>query len=96
MNFLALNDLFQTAGRRLNVTYDVCVQMVTIYNEQVQDLLAEDSASDGESSLLDITFHSVKSHIDAIELVKSGERKHISKINSLSCHSHRSVSIQFF
>ncbi|CAO2831700.1 unnamed protein product [Amaranthus hypochondriacus] len=93
VNFLALNDLFQTAGRRLNISYDVRVQMVTIYNEQVQDLLVEDSASDGESSLLDITFRPVKSHVDAIELVKSGERKHSSKINSLSCHSHSVVAI---
>lgn len=43
INYLALSDLFQMSNeRRDNVKYDIYVQMVEIYNEQVRDLLAED------------------------------------------------------
>lgn len=44
INYLALNDLFQLSNKRTDlVKYDIHVQMVEIYNEQVRDLLAEDS-----------------------------------------------------
>jgi kinesin family protein C2/C3 len=43
INYLALNDLFQMSNERKdNIKYDIYVQMVEIYNEQVRDLLAED------------------------------------------------------
>lgn len=46
INYLALNDLFELSNRRKDiVTYEIHVQMVEIYNEQVRDLLDEDSAS---------------------------------------------------
>lgn len=46
INYLALNDLFELSNRRKDIiTYDIHVRMVEIYNEQVRDLLAEDSAS---------------------------------------------------
>ncbi|KAH9325949.1 hypothetical protein KI387_006127, partial [Taxus chinensis] len=39
VNYRALNDLFQISEQRKNVfTYDVAVQMIEIYNEQVRDL----------------------------------------------------------
>lgn len=46
INYLALNDLFQIShGRKDIMNYDIQVQMVEIYNEQVRDLLAEDSST---------------------------------------------------
>ncbi|RVX09627.1 Kinesin-like protein KIN-14L [Vitis vinifera] len=46
INYLALNDLFQMSNKRKDIiTYDIYVQMVEIYNEQVRDLLAEDSST---------------------------------------------------
>ena len=43
INYLALSDLFQMSNDRKDImTYDIYVQMVEIYNEQVRDLLAED------------------------------------------------------
>ncbi|XP_021741019.1 kinesin-like protein KIN-14L isoform X1 [Chenopodium quinoa] len=97
INFFALNDLFQIAERRQETNYDVRVQMIGICNEEIQDLLAEDPASDSESSLPDVTFHSVKSNVDAINLVKLGERKHASvntsKMNNISSPCHSAVAI---
>lgn len=71
INYLALNDLFQMSNeRRDNTTYDIYVQMVEIYNEQVRDLLAEDktdnkleirSCNDDGLSLPDARLRSVKS-----------------------------------
>ncbi|WCJ33436.1 Kinesin-like protein KIN-14L [Euphorbia peplus] len=46
INYLALNDLFQMSTKRKEIIdYDIQVQMVEIYNEQVRDLLAEDSST---------------------------------------------------
>ncbi|KAJ0047816.1 hypothetical protein Pint_15160 [Pistacia integerrima] len=43
VNYRALNDLFQISQSRKNcIIYDVGVQMVEIYNEQVRDLLSSD------------------------------------------------------
>lgn len=45
INYLALNDLFQMSNQRKDmIKYDIYVQMVEIYNEQVRDLLVEDKA----------------------------------------------------
>ncbi|KAK2989197.1 hypothetical protein RJ640_007098 [Escallonia rubra] len=46
INYLALNDLFQLSNRREDlIKYEMHVQMVEIYNEQVRDLLAEDTST---------------------------------------------------
>lgn len=43
VNYRALNDLFQIAqSRNSSIVYEVAVQMVEIYNEQVRDLLSTD------------------------------------------------------
>lgn len=42
---MALNDLFSISSTRENVSYQINVQMVEIYNEQVRDLLVEDSSA---------------------------------------------------
>lgn len=46
INYLALSDLFQMSNERKDiVNYSIQVQMVEIYNEQVRDLLVEDSTA---------------------------------------------------
>lgn len=46
INYLALDDLFQISNERKDIIhYDIRVQMVEIYNEQVRDLLVEDSST---------------------------------------------------
>lgn len=43
INYLALNDLFLMSNQRKDIiNYDIYVQMVEIYNEQIRDLLAEE------------------------------------------------------
>ncbi|KAL9306559.1 Kinesin-like protein KIN-14O [Arabidopsis thaliana] len=45
VNYRALNDLFKISqSRKSNIAYEVGVQMVEIYNEQVRDLLSGDSS----------------------------------------------------
>lgn len=46
VNYRALRDLFQISKERLNaIKYDVAVQMIEIYNEQVRDLLVSDGSN---------------------------------------------------
>ena len=46
VNYRALNDLFQlTQIRRNAVVYEVGVQMVEIYNEQVRDILSDSGSN---------------------------------------------------
>ncbi|GER25858.1 kinesin-like polypeptide [Striga asiatica] len=46
ISYLALTDLFELSDQRKDVTkYEIQVQMVEIYNEQIHDLLAKDSGS---------------------------------------------------
>ena len=43
VNYRALHDLFQISqNRKSSISYEVGVQMVEIYNEQVRDLLSSD------------------------------------------------------
>lgn len=107
INYLALNDLFQMSNKRKDIiTYDIYVQMVEIYNEQVRDLLAEDSSttkleirsctSENGLSLPDATVHSVKSTADVLNLMKLGElNRHVSStaINNRSSRSHSVLTI---
>jgi len=45
VNYRALKDLFQISDQRKDtIHYDISVQMLEIYNEQVRDLLSADSA----------------------------------------------------
>ncbi|KAM0858996.1 hypothetical protein ACQ4PT_047517 [Festuca glaucescens] len=45
VNNMALNYLFTISTSREDMKYDIRVQMVEIYNEQVRDLLSEDTSS---------------------------------------------------
>ncbi|KAH7549327.1 hypothetical protein JRO89_XS13G0015100 [Xanthoceras sorbifolium] len=55
VNYRALNDLFTISqNRRTSITYEVGVQMVEIYNEQVRDLLTSDGSQKKYPFRLDI------------------------------------------
>lgn len=45
VNYRAINDLFQISQKRRELfTYEIGVQMIEIYNEQVRDLLVNDGS----------------------------------------------------
>ncbi|KAD5317519.1 hypothetical protein E3N88_17465 [Mikania micrantha] len=105
INYLALNDLFDISNRRKDVQkYEIFVQMVEIYNEQVRDLLTGDSSSankleirsctsENGLSLPDATIHSVKSTTDVLNLMKSGQVNRAVSSTALNHQSSRSHSI---
>ncbi|KAL2924729.1 Kinesin-like protein KIN-14J [Bienertia sinuspersici] len=65
VNYRALHDLFQISqNRRSSILYEIGVQMVEIYNEQVRDLLTYD--------VPDASMHPVKSTNDVLELMHIG------------------------
>lgn len=102
---MALTDLFELSHQREDIIkYEIQVQMVEIYNEQVRDLLAEDSAStkleirscasENSLTLTGATLRPVKSTTDVINLMKLGEVNRASgstAINARSSRSHRFV-----
>ena len=46
VNYRALNDLFHLSEERKDtIRYEIAVQMIEIYNEQVRDLLATDGVN---------------------------------------------------
>jgi hypothetical protein len=56
VNYRALNDLFNLqAQRKGTINYDISVQMIEIYNEQVRDLL-QDNGNKRYPFLLDYIF----------------------------------------
>lgn len=105
INYQALDYLFQLSNKREDIiNYEIYVQMVEIYNEQVRDLLAEDSSttkypleipscnSENGSILDEATMHSVKFSSDVINLMKLGEVNRVVRstaINDQSSRSHR-------
>lgn len=104
INYLALNDLFDiSCTRKDTVDYEIHVQMVEIYNEQVRDLLTEDSSttkleirnctSNGGLSLPDATMHVVTSSIDVLTLMKLGETNRCVSSTALNIQSSRSHSV---
>ncbi|XP_076908617.1 kinesin-like protein KIN-14L [Bidens hawaiensis] len=105
INYLALNDLFDLSNKRKDVLkYEIFVQMVEIYNEQVRDLLTNDPTStnkleirsctsDNGLSLPDATIYSVKSTTDVLNLMKTGQVNRAVSSTALNNQSSRSHSI---
>ncbi|GAB4858815.1 hypothetical protein Ancab_010293 [Ancistrocladus abbreviatus] len=101
INYFALNDLFQLSNKRKDIiSYNIYVQMVEIYNEQVRDLLAEDSSSTkyplswlGICSVTNATLHSVKSIVDVLNLMKHGDKNHAVGFTVMNNQSSRSHSV---
>ncbi|CAL4952651.1 unnamed protein product [Urochloa decumbens] len=103
INYMALNDLFNISTSREDVKYDIRVQMVEIYNEQVRDLLSEDTSStkldirtssnNGLSNLPDAKICQVQSPSDVINLMQLGEKHRASSSTAMNHRSSRSHSI---
>ncbi|XP_004306197.1 PREDICTED: kinesin-4-like [Fragaria vesca subsp. vesca] len=104
INYLALNDLFQMSKRRKDIIhYEIHVQMVEIYNEQVRDLLVQDSSTakleirscpgDNGLSIPDATMHSVNSTTDVLNLMKFGEVNRVVSSTAINNRSSRSHSV---
>ncbi|XP_019428732.1 PREDICTED: kinesin-like protein KIN-14I isoform X2 [Lupinus angustifolius] len=106
VNYRALSDLFLTADQRKETFhYDVSVQMIEIYNEQVRDLLVTDgtnkrleirSNSNKGLSVPDASLVPVSSAIDVIELMNLGQRNRTvgaTAINDRSSRSHTCLTV---
>ncbi|XP_042008587.1 kinesin-like protein KIN-14F [Salvia splendens] len=104
VNYRALRDLFNFSKARMDlVEYEVGVQMVEIYNEQVRDLLV----SDGSNRRLEIRNNSqlnglnvpdaslvpVKCTQDVLDLMRIGQRNRAVGATALNVRSSRSHSI---
>ncbi|XP_019710250.1 kinesin-like protein KIN-14A [Elaeis guineensis] len=103
INYMALNDLFQISSIREDVKYEIRVQMVEIYNEQVRDLLAEDASntkleirncsSNVWLSLPDANVHLAQSTADVLNLMKLGEKNRAFSSTAMNHRSSRSHSV---
>ncbi|XP_034890079.1 kinesin-like protein KIN-14P [Populus alba] len=107
VNYRALNDLFKISqSRGGSFNYEIQVQMVEIYNEQVHDLLLIDGSQKnlGIKSTVqtnglavpDASMHPVTSTSDVLELMDIGLRNRAvgaTSMNERSSRSHSVVSI---
>ncbi|KAF8751415.1 hypothetical protein HU200_012091 [Digitaria exilis] len=104
VNYRALNDLFDISLSRRNAfSYEVGVQMVEIYNEQVRDLLSNNiqqitlgiwSTSQPNGLVVpDASLHPVKSTSDVLELMDIGQTNRAVGSTALNERSSRSHSI---
>lgn len=104
VNYRALGDLFLiSAQRKETFIYEISVQMIEIYNEQVRDLLVSDStikkveirnSSQNGINVPDATLVPVSSTADVINLMNLGLRNRVvssTAMNDRSSRSHRSV-----
>uniref|UniRef100_A0A9I9DGK1 Kinesin-4-like n=1 Tax=Cucumis melo TaxID=3656 RepID=A0A9I9DGK1_CUCME len=102
VNYRALGDLFLIADQRKETyRYDVSVQMIEIYNEQVRDLLVTDgsnkrleirNSSQNGLSVPDANIVSVSSTLDIINLMNLGQRNRAVGATALNDRSSRSHS----
>ncbi|KAK4750487.1 hypothetical protein SAY87_003969 [Trapa incisa] len=104
VNYRALNDLFQISEKRRNVIkYEIMVQMIEIYNEQIRDLLFSSGAQKklgvataNQSSGIavpDASMHSVRSTSDVLELMDVGFKNRAVGVTAMNERSSRSHSI---
>nr|XP_019707218.1 kinesin-like protein KIN-14A [Elaeis guineensis] len=103
INYMSLNDLFQISSTREDVKYEIRVQMVEVYNEQVRDLLVADASntkleirscsSDGGLSLPAASMHLVQSTADVLDLMKLGEKNRAFSSTAMNQRSSRSHSV---
>lgn len=102
VNYRALSDLFILAEQRKDTFfYDVSVQMIEIYNEQVRDLLVTDglskrleirNSSQTGLSVPDANLVRVSSTSDVIDLMNIGQRNRAVGATALNDRSSRSHS----
>jgi kinesin family protein C2/C3 len=105
VNYRALNDLFKISqSRKGNISYEVGVQMVEIYNEQVLDLLSDDNSQKKTLGIIsttqqnglavpDASMYPVTSTSDVITLMDIGLQNRAVGSTALNERSSRSHSI---
>ncbi|XP_077218432.1 kinesin-like protein KIN-14F [Tasmannia lanceolata] len=102
VNYRALSDLFHLVQQRRDTFhYDVSVQMIEIYNEQVRDLLVSDGLnrrleirnnSQKGLNVPDASLVNVASTSDVIEVMNIGQRNRAVGATALNDRSSRSHS----
>ncbi|XP_071691267.1 kinesin-like protein KIN-14K isoform X2 [Rutidosis leptorrhynchoides] len=100
VNYRALNDLFRISQSRNTYKYEVGVQMVEIYNEQVRDLLANDTSHKklgilATSSLAvpDASMRQVNEPSDVLGLMEIGFKNRARSSTTMNERSSRSHSV---
>ncbi|XP_061370961.1 kinesin-like protein KIN-14K [Gastrolobium bilobum] len=107
VNYRALNELFSiSTNRKSSIVYDIGVQIIEIYNEQVRDLLTSDGApkklgilnhsQPNGLAVPDASMYPVKSTADVMKLMDIGLKnraKGSTAMNERSSRSHSVVSI---
>ncbi|XP_022958482.1 kinesin-like protein KIN-14J isoform X1 [Cucurbita moschata] len=104
VNYRALNDLFEISqSRKGSIAYEIGVQMVEIYNEQVRDLLSTsglpkrlgiwNSTQPNGLAVPDAAMHSVRSTGDVLDLMKIGLSNRAVGATALNERSSRSHSV---
>ncbi|KDO81741.1 hypothetical protein CISIN_1g001666mg [Citrus sinensis] len=102
VNYRALNDLFLISNqRRDTIHYDIFVQMLEIYNEQVRDLLVTDglnkkleirNSSQNRINVPDANLVPVSSTNDVIEMMNLGQKNRAVGATAMNDRSSRSHS----
>ncbi|XP_050379267.1 kinesin-like protein KIN-14P isoform X1 [Argentina anserina] len=104
VNYRALNDLFDISQKRkTSITYELGVQMVEIYNEQVRDLLSTDGtpkklgimthSQPNGLAVPDATMRPVNSTSDVMKLMDTGFKNRAVSATALNERSSRSHSV---
>ncbi|GER52710.1 kinesin motor family protein [Striga asiatica] len=105
VNYRALRDLFHISKDRMDaIEYEVGVQMIEIYNEQVRDLLVSDGSSRrypyirnnsqlNGLNVPDASLVPVKCTQDVLDLMKIGQKNRAVGATALNVRSSRSHSI---
>ncbi|KAG2621277.1 hypothetical protein PVAP13_3NG247400 [Panicum virgatum] len=105
VNYRALNDLFSLqAQRKGTINYDISVQMIEIYNEQVRDLLDDSgnrrleikNTSQKGLAVPDASIVPVTSTVDVVELMNQGQKNRAvgsTAINNRSSRSHSCLTV---
>ncbi|KAM4114584.1 hypothetical protein ACJW30_04G079700 [Castanea mollissima] len=96
VNYRALNDLFDISqSRRSALAYEMGVQMIEIYNEQVRDLLSSDSSQKKYPFIPvpDASMQPVNSSSDVMEIMEVGLRNRAVGATALNERSSRSHSV---
>ncbi|KAB1206128.1 Kinesin-4 [Morella rubra] len=96
VNYRALGDLFLLSEQRKDtVCYDISVQMLEIYNEQVRDLLVTDeirNSSQNGINVPDANLVPVSSTSDVITLMNLGQKNRAVGATAMNDRSSRSHS----
>ncbi|KAJ3681342.1 hypothetical protein LUZ60_015831 [Juncus effusus] len=107
VNYRALNDLFHMSAQRKDTfSYDISVQMIEIYNEQVRDLLSSggitkkleirNSSQKGGPAVPDANMVPVASTSQVIELMNLGHKNRAvgsTAMNDRSSRSHSCLTV---